>query len=241
MFDNFKIHKEYIMNTFIKAFMTGTIITFLMCSGPQTTDGKRKTGKLIKLKSKVNISNVALDEAIRNRKSERSFDQSKETTKVQLEKLLFAAQGITHGHYRTTPSAGALYPLDVYLMINNVKSISKGIYRFSVKPFSLQTIVDRDVSDVITEAALGQSMIKNADVVFIIVSTWERVTKKYGKRGRNYAFIEAGHIGQNLMLTAAALQMKSVPVGAFHEEVIAKVFGLDAEKETPIYIICAGN
>jgi len=177
---------------------------------------------------------MSLEEAISRRRSIRSFDP-KELSLDEIAQLLWATQGITQKRrgFRAAPSAGALYPLEIYLIKGN------GVFHYNVEKHSLTKTGDSDVRAEITGAAWGQSFITQAPVSVIICAVRSRITNRYGSRGNMYVDIEVGHAAENLHLQAVALGLGSVPVGAFTDSDVKKILGLPRDTE-PIYIIPVG-
>ncbi len=163
--------------------------------------------KVIKL-PKPHYRGIILEDAIMKRRSVREYS-SKAITIDQLSQLLFAAQGVTDKMYgtplRTAPSAGALYPFEVYLIVNNVEDLSCGIYHYSVLDHALELVKHGDFRDQIIGAGLKQEMIGDGAVTFVLSAIFDRVRHKYGERGFRYVYIEAGHISQNISLQAVSL------------------------------------
>ena len=195
-------------------------------------------GDVIKLPEPRLKGDMSLEETISKRRSIRSFG-SKAMSLDQLSQLLWAAQGITdkqHG-FRSAPSAGATYPMELYVFVKNVKGIPAGLYRYVVEKHALQQVEKGDFSGVLSECALGQYSVKSAAINFLISAVFERTTQRYGKRGIMYVHMEAGHIAQNLHLQAVALGLGSAPVGAFHPDKVEEEFDITGE---PLYIIPVG-
>lgn len=199
--------------------------------------------KLIRLPKPME-SNMPLKEAILKRRSIRTFS-SKAMDIKQLSNLLFAAQGITGSLYdrplRTAPSAGALYPFEIYVVVNNVQDLSPGIYHYHVLKHALELVKLGDFRNEVTSAGLKQEMLGEAEVTFILASIFDRVRCKYGERGFRYVYIEAGHISQNIYLQATSLGLGSVCVGAFLDENVNKLIGVDGHKEAVIYMHAVGT
>lgn len=192
---------------------------------------------LPKPKTKTNIS---LEETLNKRRSIREYS-SEALTLSEVSQLLWAAQGITDKRgKRTAPSAGALYPLSVYLVAGNVKNISSGIYKYEPQNHQLVKIKDGDIREALSKASLGQPWVKNAPVNIIITAIYEVTTRKYGERGIRYVHIEVGHVAQNVLLQAVSLDLGAVPVGAFNDEDVKKILNL-REAEQPLYIIPVGR
>ena len=192
--------------------------------------------KEIQLPAPAKASKVSLEEAILNRRSQRSFIK-KDLDWAQIGQLLWAAQGITSKKWgvslRTTPSAGALYPMEIYLLSKD------GLFHYLPTGHRLEVLVQSDLRDSLAAAALGQESIAQAPVDIVICAVYQRVTGKYGQRGRRYVHIEAGHIAQNIHLQAVALGLGSVPIGAFSDEEVRHLLSLPPEHE-PLYIIPVG-
>jgi SagB-type dehydrogenase family enzyme len=177
---------------------------------------------------------MPLEEAIKRRRSVRSFTE-RELTLKQLSQLLWASQGITDSvrGFRSAPSAGALYPLKVYLVKKD------GVFEYIPSSHSIVKRVDGDKRGELCRTALWQSFIEEAPVSFVITAVYERTTVKYRERGIRYVHIEVGHSAQNIHLEAVALGLASVPVGAFRDDEVKKVLSLPPSEE-PLYIIPVG-
>ncbi len=200
-------------------------------------------GEKIKL-PEPNFKGLVLEEALRKRRSVRSY--SKEALNLnEVSQLLFSAQGITATYYghrlRTAPSAGALYPFEIYLIANRVEKLKSGIYHYLVDEHGLEMVKEGDIREKIRNAALGQEPVAEAGAVFILTAVFERTTRKYGERGYRYIHIEAGHIGQNILLQATSLGLSAVPIGAFSDEQIDRLLGIETKKQSTIYLIPVGK
>lgn len=159
--------------------------------------------------------------------------------------LLWAAQGITLSasdyQFRTAPSAGALYPVETYLSIHNVSGLKHGIYHFNVLDFALEEIALDNFGEHLTRAALDQAMVGRGAVLFIWTAIVLRAMWKYRNRCIRYIFMDAGHIGQNLQVAATAMGLGCCCIGAFYDEEINRILGIDGEEETVIYLAAVGN
>ena len=145
---------------------------------------------------------VSLESAIRGRRSVRDFSK-RSLSLANVAQLLWAAQGITsRDGGRAAPSAGALYPLEIYLVAGNVDSLPAGIYHYRPKKHRLRPIADGDRRKALAAAALDQSWVRRAPAVLVIAGIYERSARKYGERARRYTHIEVGHAAQNLFLQA---------------------------------------
>ncbi|MDL1957316.1 MAG: SagB/ThcOx family dehydrogenase [Candidatus Desulfofervidus auxilii] len=180
-------------------------------------------------------------EIIAKRRSKRNYTKKPMDLKT-LAHLLWASQGITSkSGYRAAPSAGALYPVETYLSIQNVENVDKGIYHFNILEFCLEELAKGDFKNDLTNAALGQGMVRQAAVVFIWTAVILRCMAKYRNRAIRYIFLDAGHICQNMLLAATALGLGACPIGAFFDEEIDRILGIDSENEMTIYIATVGR
>jgi SagB-type dehydrogenase family enzyme len=177
---------------------------------------------------------MSLEEAILKRRSVRSY-APKDLSLEQISQLLWATQGITETKrgFRAAPSAGALYPLEIYLMRKD------GVFHYDVEDHSLTRVKTNDVRAHVVRAAWGQRFIEEAPVSVVICAVRSRVTQRYGDRGSRYVDIEVGHAAENLHLQAVALGLASVPIGAFTDKDVKKILGLSRDTD-PIYIVPVG-
>jgi len=163
----------------------------------------------------------------------------------ELSSLLWATQGITEkafsAWYRTAPSAGALHPIDTYLVVNRVEGLDPGIYFLDVAGFSLEARKEGDFSLPLARAALEQEMVKTAAVVFVWVAVIERSRQKYRQRAYRYIYLDCGHIGQNLYLAATAMGLGCCGIAAFFDDEVNDLVGVDGQEETAIYLATVGR
>ena len=194
----------------------------------------------IKLPQPKYTSTVSVEKALLERRSVRSF-KNEPLTVEEISQLLWAAQGITNERgYRTAPSAGALYPLEVYIVAGNVSGLADGIYRYVPDGHELMRIQKGDKRAELCNAALMQSFIRECPINIVFSAVYERITGKYGERGIRYAQIEVGHAGQNVYLQAVSLNLGTVAVGAFVDSEVKKVMGMK-DGEYPLYIMPVGR
>ncbi|MBO3832083.1 MAG: SagB/ThcOx family dehydrogenase [Candidatus Brockarchaeota archaeon] len=154
---------------------------------------------------------------------------------------LIPAQGITDLQVlRTAPSAGALYPLEIYLVVGSVEGLAPGVYKYLPNGHEIIRILDGDKRVPLADAALDQAWVRNAAVNIVITAVYGRTTGKYGERWIRYVHFEAGHAAQNICLQAVALNLGLVTVGAFYDEQVKTVLSLPVE-EQPLYIIPVGR
>jgi SagB-type dehydrogenase family enzyme len=162
-----------------------------------------------------------------------------------LSQLVWATQGITAKawgfDFRVVPSAGALYPIETYVVVNRVEGLSPGIYHFSVKKAQLVLIKEGSLGQECSRAALGQAIIEEAACIFVWTAMVERSKWKYRERAYRYIYMDAGHIGQNLYLAATALGLGCCTVGAFFDEEMDQLIGIDGKSEISVYLGAVGK
>ena len=174
----------------------------------------------------------SLEECIFERESIRNYsDKGIEIEKIS--QILWASQG-KKGSKRTVPSAGATYPLEIYITIKD-----EGYFYYNFVRHELQLISDKDVTKQLSQASWDQYFICEAYLNIIICAIFNRTTQRYGQRGVRYVFIEVGHCAQNIHLEAVALGLCSVPIGAFEDNAVKEVLNLKKQVE-PLYIIPIG-
>jgi SagB-type dehydrogenase family enzyme len=186
----------------------------------------------VKLPTPRKKGEVSVEETLEKRRSKRSFTP-KELNWEQVAQLLWAAQGIAKRGFRTTPSAGALYPLEVYLVIK------EGVYHYKPESHELERTLEGDLRGQLSRAALGEEAIEEAPVDIVIAAVYQRMEWRYRERTARYVHIEVGHAAQNIHLQAVALGLGSVPIGAFHDEQVQRVLSLPKDQQ-PLYIIPVG-
>jgi SagB-type dehydrogenase family enzyme len=177
---------------------------------------------------------VSLEETLARRRSVREYTHERLTVD-HIAQLLWAAQGITRDWGgRTAPSAGALYPLEVYVVT------PEGLYHYLPDGHQAQALSGQDLRPALARAGLDQSAIHDAPAVFVIAAVYARTAGKYGNRAERYVKLEAGHVGQDILLQAVALGLGGVPIGAFHDDQVQRVLDLPSDHE-PLYLIPVGH
>ncbi len=196
--------------------------------------------KLIDLPAPSYSGNISIEETLKERRSIRTY-RNIPLNLTQISQLLWSAQGITDmgRGLRTAPSAGALYPLEVYLLAGNINELAAGIYRYIPEKHKLVLILSGDQREALYDVSLRQSSVKEAPAVLVFSAFFERTTRRYGERGIRYVYMEAGHAAQNVYLQAVSLGLGTVVIGAFDDQGVKKVMNL-AEEEEPLYIIPLG-
>lgn len=183
---------------------------------------------------------MSVEAALLQRHSVREYSGDP-LTLVELSQLLWAAQGVTHSRgMRTAPSAGALYPLELYVIVGRVDGLEKGLYRYRIGDHDLQEVSREDLQDELTAAALGQDCVADAAAVIVIAGVVERSAVKYGERALRYVHMEVGAVAENVYLQATALGLGTVYVGAFRDARVKQVLRMP-EAEEPYAILPVGR
>lgn len=187
---------------------------------------------------------MSLHEALLRRKSLRRFID----TPISIEMLacvLWASSGIQRKEmgfaFRTAPSAGALYPVETYVYTSLVTGMEKGIYHYNVRNHQLEEMARGDMGEQIAGAALGQRMCANAAAVVFYTAVFERTTWKYRQRAYRYIYLDAGHMAQNLSLTATSLGLGCCSIGSMFDNEINEILGVDGIRESIIYMSVMGH
>jgi len=183
---------------------------------------------------------TSLEQLLAQRRSVRDY----KTTALELAdigQLLWAAQGITHMQgLRAAPSAGALYPLELYVVTGHVDGLAQGVYHYNPGHHQLMKTSNGDFRNALTRAALSQGWIKQASAIIVFTADYKRTTRKYGNRGKRYVHIEAGHAAQNLFLQSGSLGLATIVVGAFNDDEVTSVLRLPADLQ-PLLLMPVGR
>lgn len=142
---------------------------------------------------------------------------------------------------RPSPSAGGLYPLELYIASQTIENLADGIYHYDARAHQLELIRTGLFHPMLANMTIGQQMICDANLVIIISAIFQRTMWKYGQRGYRYVLIDAGHLGQNLYLNAIALGLGTVAIGGFFDNELNSLIGLPSEEEQIIYLACIGQ
>ena len=196
--------------------------------------------EIIALPEPVTSGQVSVEQSIAQRRSVRDFVSA--TLKLSdISQLLWSAQGITDARgLRAAPSAGALYPLELYVVAATVDGLAPGVYRYDPQQHQLIKAGGGDVRAALAEAALSQAWIADAAVIIVFTADYQRTRKKYGNRAERYVHIEVGHAAENLFLQAVSLGLASVVVGAFDDDELARVLRLPRELQ-PLLLMPVGQ
>ena len=204
-------------------------------------DARTEDELRVTLPEPVRDGSVSIERTLARRRSVRSYADTPLTLK-QLSQLLWAAQGISEPRrgLRTAPSAGATYPLEIWLVVGRAEGLAPGVYRYRPVEHDLVRALEGDVRADLARVALGQGFVAEAPVSVVFTAVYERTAHRYGARAERYVPMEAGHAAQNLSLQAVALDLGTVIVGAFRDGQVATVLGLP-DSEKPLYIVPVGQ
>ncbi len=190
------------------------------------------------------VPEATLWEALAARRSVRDYSDEP-IARRELSLLLFAAQGVTakeEGYlFRTAPSAGALYPVETYVVVNRVLEVKRGVWHYNVADHRLELVEAGDFRPAVARAALDQGMCAGAAAVFIWTAVFERSKWKYGERAYRYVYLDAGHIAANVALAAVALKLGSCQIAALYDDEVNALVGADGTQESAVYMTSVGR
>jgi SagB-type dehydrogenase family enzyme len=205
---------------------------------------KYPSAKRNKLTHKVPEQALQITEILQKRRSTRSFS-SNPLSIDELSFLLWASTGVQRRErgyaFRTAPSAGALYPIETYVVVNNVEGLEKGLYHYCIEEHALEELKLGDLGEALAQAALGQKMLMNAPLIFVWTAIFERSKWKYRQRAFRYVYLDAGIIGENLALSATGIGLGSCNVGAFFDDEVNEILGVDVVEESVVYLSVVGH
>lgn len=199
-----------------------------------------RSGDTLSLPVPRQDSSFSLERALHERRSVREFGKTA-LTQDEVSQLLWAAQGITsRDGLRTVPSAGALYPLEMYVVVGKVRDLDPGVYQYVPAGHKLMKTIAGDQRHKLAAAAHGQDCVADAAAVLVFTAVERRMTRKYGSRGARYVHIEIGHASENVFLQATALGLGTVVVGAFEDDAVGELLQLP-QGEAPLYLMPLGR
>ena len=203
-------------------------------SAPPPTPLPTEAAQVLLLPTPLAEGSLSLEEALAQRRSVRQFS-AQPLTLAEIGQLFWAAQGVTRPWGgRTAPSAGALYPLEIYA------ATAEGLYHYLPASHRAELVQEEDQREALWAAGLRQEPLRQAPVIFVITAVSERTAAKYGSRAERYVKIEVGHAAQNLLLQAVSSGLGAVPIGAFDDVAVATALHLPAGEE-PLYLIPVGH
>jgi SagB-type dehydrogenase family enzyme len=185
---------------------------------------------------------LRVEEAISRRRSKRDFS-GEPMSMAELSHVLYFSGGITEERHglRAAPSAGATYPMELYPAVSGIEGLPHGVYHYLVRPHELETVREGDFRQEISRAALGEKMIMRANLVLILSAVSQRTRKVYRDRAERYIHIEAGHIAQNTYLVATSIGLGACAIGAFYDNSLNRLIGVDGKRESVLYLVAVGK
>lgn len=202
-----------------------------------------KDDEFIKFSKPLDLE-THLSSTIKKRKSHREY-KNEPMSLDELGTILWHSYGIRENTrdfpYRNVPSAGALYPLEIYIYANMIDQLEKGIYHYNIMDNGLECLTTGEFGDYLAGACLGQRFVKQGAAVIFLTAFFRRNMAKYGHRGMRYILLDAGHIAQNAILCSEALGFGTCCVGAFFDDEINAMLGIDGVEESIVYLISIGK
>ncbi len=220
-----------------KSFVISAEALLVMFQGFKSYD----QAEVIELnKSDSNVS-MPLKETIQRRRSVREYS-GKPLSLLEINELLFSASGQAEdGLRRQSPSAGALYPLELYPIILRDGDIPPGVYHYNVRCHGLELIKENVPFEQLKQAIFVEEIAQTASAIIIMTAIFGRTKIKYGERGYRFALLEAGHVAQNICLTAVAMGLGACTIGGFIDDYINNIIDADGVDEAAIYIVTVGS
>jgi len=198
----------------------------------------------IKLPPPKIVQGLSTEKAIEQRRSIRSFSK-KAMTLDELSRLLYYTGGINKerwGHkLRSAPSAGALYPIEIYSVTHRVESLQSGLYHYAIKDHALEMMGADDLRGAIVSHGLMQEFLGQANLVLVFTAIFQRLRWKYRERSYRYALLEAGHLGQNVYLAGISMGLGVCAVGAFFDDDLNEMLGIDGRNDAAVYMLAVGK
>ncbi|MCK4651379.1 SagB/ThcOx family dehydrogenase [Candidatus Babeliales bacterium] len=225
----------YISISFILCIVV--IGAFIMFNKSNTNNNISTT----KLMLPSSTGNISIEKTIKKRRSIREF-KNIPLSSLEISQLLWSAQGITNKkeNFRATPSAGALYPLEIYIVCGNVQNLETGVYKYNPKKHELNSIQKGDKRNELFNACLQQKSIQKAPASIVICAIYDKTTKKYGARGKQYVHMEVGAASENIYLQAISLDIGTVFIGGFENDKVQKTINSKKE-EIPLCVMPLGK
>jgi SagB-type dehydrogenase family enzyme len=234
------MNKKWVLTLSICIFLIlvgGALFNYFRKSEPEVIT---EAGAWISLPEPAHDGQTSIESALSKRQSIRHYTPDP-LTLAEVSQLLWAAQGINRpGGYRTAPSAGALYPLELYLVSGQVDQLPTGVYRYHPENHSLEPLMLGDFRRELSQAALNQESVKDAPAVILISAIYQRTTGKYGERGIQYVHMEVGSAVENVYLQAVSLNLGTVFIGAFNDDQVKSLLKLDVQ-EQPLCLLPVGK
>jgi SagB-type dehydrogenase family enzyme len=182
--------------------------------------------------------------AIATRRSTRSYSRQPMTLD-ELSRFLFLTSGISSDKFgnarRTAPSSGALYPIEVYPIVHNVDGLERGAYHYAYREHALELVRAEDMRGPIVEQGLGQEFLGQCGAVLFVTMILQRMRPKYQDRSYRYGLLEAGHVGENAYLAATDMGLGACGIGAFMDDAMNEMLGVDGLEEAVVYMLAVGH
>jgi len=183
-------------------------------------------------------------ETIAGRRSTRSYVATP-MTRGELSRLLFLTTGISADRWgnarRTAPSSGALYPIETYAVVHNVEGLERGVYHYAPREHALELVRAADLRAKVVEQGIGQEFLGQCGAVLFLTQILQRMRPKYQDRSYRYGLLEAGHIGENAYLAATSMGLGACGIGAFMDDAINEMLGVDGVEEAALYMLAVGH
>ncbi len=224
---------------FVNYLLIAVIFTFAIVTFVLYIKSDYRKDERVQLPTPNFDGKISVEKAIKQRRSIRSYKQEP-LTLAQVGQILWAAQGITNDNgFRATPSAGAIYPLEIYLIAGKMTDLVSGVYKYLSKDHVIIKISNGDKRSELSDAALSQEWIKEAPISIVVCGIYERTSKKYGENASKFVHMEVGCVAQNIYLQTTAMGLGTTFVGAIEKEKIVSVLHLD-ENEHALCILPVG-
>ncbi len=222
----------------VMGFMTTALV--VACGDDDEAAVTEEPATRVQLVPPRHDGEMSVEEALLNRRSVRNYT-GEALPLAEVSQLLWAAQGVTDpSGFRTAPSAGALYPLEVYVVVGDVTDLPTGVYRYLPAGHELVRVAAQDRRVPLAEAAVDQEWVAEAAINLVFTAVPERTTGKYGERGIRYVHMEAGHAAQNVYLQAGTMGLGVTVIGAFDDARVHELIAASPDEE-PLYVISVGR
>ncbi len=221
-------------------FLFGCLCFILTCS-PHDPNKETVSMTTIELPEPERSGEISIEESLQQRRSVREY-ASTPLSLAEIGQLAWSAQGITDPArgFRTAPSAGATFPMELYFLISGTEGVADGVYRYRPGNHVLEQVIDGDRRQDLQSVALHQESITASPIVLVITGVLSRIEPRYRDRAMRYMYMEAGHVAQNTYLQSVPLNIGTVVIGAFSDDGVSDVLQLD-DGEYPLYIMPIGK
>lgn len=223
---------------FFGSFLSIMVLVTGVAHGAE--EAEEAEGTEIKLPDVITSSATSVERALLDSQSKRNY-KDEPLDLAEVGQIMWATQGVVSlDGSRTVPSAGANYPVVVYLVASDVTDLEAGVYEYIPKTHSLKLQVDENRHSELAQAAPEQEWVQDNPAILVLTANFDRTTEQYGERGRRYVLMEIGHAAQNTMLQAVSLDLGTVPIGFFDEEAVSEALALP-DRQQPLYLFPLGK